>query len=326
MSVESTAFDRAQVHARLADLASKGVFIGTSSWKYPGWRGLVYDESRYLYRGKFAKSRFEEHCLAEYSEVFKTVCVDAAYYTFPSRQYLQGLASQVPPDFKFGFKVTDAITIKRFPDLPRFGPRKGMLNESFLNADAFVGQFLEPCEAIRSQVGILMFEFSRFHRADYQDMREFVADLDAFLSKLPKGWPYGIEMRNDIWLVPEYLDCIARHQVAHVYNSWTDMPTVSEQLALPGSHTNPGLVAARFLLTPGKTYERTIQDFEPFDSIKKIDADARAAAATMIDEGVRTPSRYTYIFINNRLEGCAPRTIQALVQRSAAPVVADTPA
>jgi uncharacterized protein YecE (DUF72 family) len=141
--------------------------------------------------------------------------------------------------------------------------------------------------------------------------------LAAFLSKLPKGWPYGIEMRNDIWLGPEYFDCLARHQVAHVYNSWTDMPTVSEQLDLAGSRTNPGLVAARFLLTPGKTYERTIQDYEPFESIKKIDETARSAAATIIDEGARTPSRFTYVFINNRLEGCAPRTIQALVQRSA---------
>jgi uncharacterized protein YecE (DUF72 family) len=305
-------FNKIQLGHRLADLASKGVFIGTSSWKYPGWRGMVYDESRYLYRGKFAKSRFEANCLAEYAEVFKTVCVDAAYYNFPTREYLEGLASQVPPNFKFGFKVTDAITIKRFPDLPRFGPRR-MANENFLNVDAFVSQFLEPCEAIRSQVGILIFEFSRFHRADYQDLREFIADLDAFLSKLPKGWPYGIEMRNDIWLGPEYLDCLARHQVAHVYNSWTDMPTVSEQLALPGSRTNPALVAARFLLTPGKTYERSIQDYEPFDSLKKIDENARSAATTIIDEGARTPSRYTYVFVNNRLEGCAPRTIQALV-------------
>ena len=71
---------------------------------------------------------------------------------------------------------------------------------------------------------------------------------------------------------------------------------------------------AVYLLTPGKTYERAIQDFEPFDHIKKIDENARSAAATLIDEGARTPSRYTYIFINNRLEGCAPRTIQALVE------------
>jgi len=123
--------------------------------------GMIYGESRYLNRGKFAKSRFEEHCLAEYAEVFKTVCLDAVYYTFSSRQYLQGLASQVPRDFKFGFKVTDAITVKRFPNLPRFGARKGTVNENFLNADVFASRFLEPCEAIRSQVGILMFEFSR---------------------------------------------------------------------------------------------------------------------------------------------------------------------
>jgi len=236
------------------------------------------------------------------------------------------LAVQVPSDFKFGFKVTDAITVKRFPNLARFGARKGTVNENYLNADVFASRFLEPCEAIRSQVGILMFEFSRFRRADYLDLREFIADLDTFLSKLPKGWAYGIEMRNDVWLGPEYLDCLARHQVAHVYNSWTDMPTVSEQLDLAGSRTNPALVAARFLLTPGRTYERTIQDYEPFDGIKKIDANARSAAATIIDEGARTPSRYTYVFINNRLEGCAPRTIQALVQRSAAPVAAGTPA
>ena len=104
------------MHDRLADLASKGVFIGTSSWKYPGWVGTVYDESRYLYRGKFAKSRFEQACLAEYAEVFKTVCVDAAYYTFPARDYLQGLAAQVPSNFRFGFKVTDALTVRRFPN------------------------------------------------------------------------------------------------------------------------------------------------------------------------------------------------------------------
>jgi uncharacterized protein YecE (DUF72 family) len=104
--VESTPFDKVRLRERLAGLADRGVFVGTSSWKYPGWVGTVYDESRYQYRGKFAKSRFEQACLAEYAEVFKTVCVDAAYYTFPSRESLEGLAAQVPADFKFGFKVT----------------------------------------------------------------------------------------------------------------------------------------------------------------------------------------------------------------------------
>src|ERR1700753_281509 len=121
--------NRDDLKARVTRLAGAGVLLGTSSWKYPGWRGMLYDEARYVWRGKFAESRFEKNCLAEYAEVFKTVCVDAAYYTFPQVKYLEGLAAQVPKDFQFGFKVTDAITLKKFPNLPRFGTRAGKPND-----------------------------------------------------------------------------------------------------------------------------------------------------------------------------------------------------
>ena len=47
-----------------------------------------------MYRGKFARTRFERMCLAEYAKVFRTVCVDAAYYAFPRREYLEGLAEE----------------------------------------------------------------------------------------------------------------------------------------------------------------------------------------------------------------------------------------
>ena len=101
------AFDRPTLAGRVQELASKGVYLGTSSWKYSakyeGWRGQLYDDARYVYRVKFARRRFERMCLAEYAEVFKTVCVDAAYYAFPRREYLEGLADQVPDDFRFGF-------------------------------------------------------------------------------------------------------------------------------------------------------------------------------------------------------------------------------
>src|SRR6202012_5297389 len=144
---------------------------------------------RYVYRGKFAISRFERNCLSEYAEVFKTVCVDAAYYTFPSLTYLEGLAAQVPDDFRFGFKVTDTLTMKRFPSLPRFGVKAGQRNPDFLNSDLFPSAFIKPCETIRSKVGVMMFEFSRFRTTDYEHGREFIADLDRFLGALPKGWP-----------------------------------------------------------------------------------------------------------------------------------------
>ena len=149
-SLPDVSFDREQTKGAVAKLAARGVFVGTSSWKYPGWRGQLYDEERYATRGKFSESRFNRDCLAEYAEVFKTVCVDAAYYKFPDQRYLKGMGSQVPQDFLFGFKVTDEITIRKFSSLPRFGMRAGKPNENFLNADLFAKAFLTSCEPFRS--------------------------------------------------------------------------------------------------------------------------------------------------------------------------------
>jgi len=308
------AFDREQIQSQLAALAARGVFIGTSSWKYQGWLGQLYASARYEYRGKFAATRFERDCLQEYAAVFQTVCVDAAYYDFPRREYLQKLADAVPAGFRFGLKVTDAVTLKKFPNLPRFGLRAGQPNEHFLNADLFATAFLQPCAAIRSKIGVLMFEFSRFWPSDYAQGRDFVADLDRFLSALPPGWPYAIEMRNQNWLAPQYFACLARHGVAHVFNSWEAMPPVSEQLALPGSRTNPQLCAARFLLKPGRKYAEAVKTFQPYDRLQEANPEARAAGRTLIAEGQATgPARQTFIYVNNRLEGNALETIDAMV-------------
>ncbi|MBI4660260.1 MAG: DUF72 domain-containing protein [Verrucomicrobia bacterium] len=307
------AFDRETVKQRAAQLAGQGVFIGTSSWKYEGWLRQLYTPARYEYRGQVARTRFERDCLSEYSEVFKTVCVDAAYYDFPRREYLQKQADQVPADFRFGFKVTDALTIKKFPKLDRFGPRAGQPNPDFLNADLFATAFLNPCEAIREKIGVLMFEFSRFWPSDYEHGRDFVGDLDKFLGELPQGWSYAVEMRNKHWLREEYFGCLAGHGVAHVFNSWDAMPPVGEQMALPGSRTNPQLVAARFLLKPGRKYEDAVKAFQPYDNIKEINAEARKAGATLIQEGVSAPMRKTFIYVNNRLEGNALATIEAML-------------
>ncbi len=296
-----------------AELAATGVFIGTSSWKYEGWFGQLYTPTRYEYRGKVARTRFERDCLSEYAEVFKTVCVDAAYYTFPSEKYLEGLAAQVRPDFQFGFKVTDEITVKKFPSLDRFGIRAGKPNENFLNADLFRRAFIKPCEAIRQNIGILLFEFSRFYPSDYAKGADFVAELDKFFSHLPTGWAYAIEIRNKHWLAPEYFACLARHGVAHVFNSWDAMPPVSEQKALSGSRTNPELVAARFLLKPGRKYEDAVKRFQPYDKTKEVNEEARKAGAALVQEGKQSPKRKTFIYVNNRLEGNALETIAAML-------------
>jgi hypothetical protein len=94
--VETPMFDREQVGEWMRRLAARDVYLGTSSWKYPGWIGSLYTADRYLFRGKHSEARFERTCLPEYAEVFRSVCVDAAYYSFPTEPWLASLASSVP--------------------------------------------------------------------------------------------------------------------------------------------------------------------------------------------------------------------------------------
>ena len=147
------AFDREQLAAKLAGLAARGVYFGTSSWKYPGWFGTVYERDRYVWRGRFSKARFERDCLAEFAETFPAVSVDASYYQFFEKPTLENLAAQVPEHFRFGFKVCGDITLKQFPRLPRFGKRAGAVNPHFLDADMFERAILEPYKSIRGKVG-----------------------------------------------------------------------------------------------------------------------------------------------------------------------------
>ncbi len=100
-----------------------------------------------------------------------------------------------------------------------------------------------------------------------------------------------------------------------MFNSWDAMPPVDEQMALPGSRTNPELVAARFLLKPGRKYEQAVKAFEPYDSIKEENPEARAAGRALIAEGQAAgPKRKTFVFVNNRLEGNAISTIAAMTE------------
>ncbi len=254
--------------------------------------------------------------MTEYAEVFKTVCVDAAYYQFPSAKYLNGLVEKVPADFLFTFKVTDDITLKRFTNLPRFGMKAGKPNDNFLNAQLFINAFLKPCEPFRNNIGVLIFEFSRFYSTDYEHGRDFVADLDALFSKLPKGWNYGIEIRNKDWLQPDYFNVLRKHGVVHVFNNWSMMPTVGEQMVVAGSETSDVIVAARFLLKPGRKYEEAVKEFSPYKSVKEINEEARKAGRKLIADA-KAKGKKAFIYVNNRLEGNAPETINAMVQEAA---------
>lgn len=310
------AFPIQDLKHRLHALAERNVYVGTSSWKYPGWQGQLYEEQRYLYRGRFSESRFERECLEEYAQIFRTVCLDAGYYRFPSPQYISGLCAQVPEGFRFGMKVTDDITARTFPNLPRHGNKAGKRNEHFLNADLFHSAYLASLEKHRDKVGLLIFEFSHFHPRDFARGRDFVEMLDLFLGKLPtRDWQFGVEVRNRSLLQPDYFATLRQHGVTHVYNHWTKMPPVIEQMQMEGSLTNDEYTAARFLLKPGRSYEEAVQKFSPYNATKEVNEEARKALAELIhmraEAAEKRRTRPSFFFVNNRMEGSALMMILA---------------
>jgi hypothetical protein len=116
-------------------------------------------------------------------------------------------------------------------------------------------------------------------------------------------------------LQPDYFACLARHGIAHVFNSWNAMPAVNEQMAIKGSRTNPNLCAARFLLKPGRNYDEAVKTFQPYDRVKEVYPEARAAGKELIVEGKQAGGKKkTFIYVNNRLEGNALETIDAMLE------------
>ena len=75
------------------------------------------------------------------------------------------------------------------------------------------------------------------------------------------------------------------------------------------------MCAARFLLKPGRKYEEAVKTFQPYDKVKEPNTEAREAGKALIAEGKKAgPKRETFIYVNNRLEGNALETIDAMIE------------
>ena len=86
-----------QFKSALDELARGGIFIGTSSWKYSGWCGQIYDEQRYPTRGKLSVAKFERGCLCEYAQEFLLLGVEVSDADFSETiAHLQKAVSHIP--------------------------------------------------------------------------------------------------------------------------------------------------------------------------------------------------------------------------------------
>jgi uncharacterized protein YecE (DUF72 family) len=281
--------------------------FGTSSWTYPGWKGLVYARD-------YPKTGSSAAMLEEYARypLFRTVGIDSSFYAPPSASVLESYARALPPEFRAVSKVWDRLTMHTFAKA-RYKSGGGEANPDFLNAELFLAEVLEPYQRhFGEHLGPFVFEFQTIARSAKLTGQEFADLLDRFFSRLPRDVPYAVELRNQEFLAPPYFAVLREHNVAHVFNSWTRMPAIGEQLEIPGS-LSALFTVARVLLRPGRTYNDAVDAFAPYDRVQDPNPELRRDVAKLIRQAaqLRIPA---YILVNNRAEGSAPHTIQAIAR------------
>ena len=223
-------------------------------------------------------------------------------------------SASVPATLQFAFKVPEEITVAAWPGHARYGARAGRANASFLDARLFERQFAGPLGPYQDRVATLIFEFGTIPQSVFATAAEFAGRLDAFL-----GGPAGrlsLRGRGPQPRIPRSRatsPCSARHGVAHVV----------QRLDADARPRRPGRDArglhGRFhgrprLLRPGRTYEQAVDPLLAVSALRRA-RPAHARGPRPDRRAVRARSgKPAYVFVNNRLEGHAPTTIEAVAE------------
>ncbi len=138
----------------------------------------------------------------------------------------------------------------------------------------------------------------------------FAELLDRFLEQLPRWCEYAVEIRERSLLTEAYRSVLRRHRVAHVCSYWSAMPFPAEQAAFVRAADGP-FTMVRLLLAPGTRYEERRQAMAPFNRIVRPDERMRREAASIL-RGATDAGRRAFLLVNNKAEGSAPLTIEAI--------------
>jgi len=290
-------------------------YIGTCSWKYDSWRGLVYsDAPRTSY-------------LAEYAQRYDCVEVDQWFWSLygpgkvklPNPAVVEEYARSVPESFRFGVKMPNALTLSHFhPPSPRGSGATSQARKSdplepnphFLSTDV-LNRTLELLEPLRKKLGPLMFQFGYLNRQKMSSQAEFLDKLGAFAAQLPSGHTWCIETRNPNYLNDRYFAFLREHKLSHVFLQGYYMPPI---FGLYENHADrlAGDLVVRLHGPDRKGIEkRTGKDWSR--RVEPRDGDLDAVAGMLMDASVRRNTRW--VFVNNHFEGCAPLTIERLRER-----------
>jgi uncharacterized protein YecE (DUF72 family) len=283
--------------------------MGTCSWKYDSWRGLVYDPDK-----KYGPYDY----LSDYAKFFNTVEVDQWFWSLfpqgaklPDSEMVRLYADSVPDDFLFTVKIPNSITLthhyaKQPPALKGYANRP---NPHFLDV-GLLSHFLETLEPMRGKLGPIMFQFEYLNKKKMPSKEEFIERLDDFFEQAPKGFDYAVETRNPNYLTGDFFSFLKSHGLGVVLLEGYYMPHIADVSAEHNVRT------AKFLIVRLHGPDR--QEIEErtgglWGEIVNPKDEGLKATASIISENTKK-GLTTFVNVNNHFGGCAPLTIQRFLK------------
>jgi uncharacterized protein YecE (DUF72 family) len=289
----------------LARRIPAAIHLGTSTWSFPGWRGIVYGD-------EYSNTKLSRDGLTAYGThpLLRCVSIDRSFYAPLSLAEYARYASQVPEHFRFIVKAPASVT-DAFIRGERGTPDAD--NPAFLNAQIAIDEFVTPCTGgLGAKAGALVFQFSPLPDAMIVDPAQFIERLSAFLKALPPldhDTCYAVEIRDAVMLTPRFIRALKDANARYCIGVHARMPDVRRQakaLAML-DEDKPGPLIVRWSLHSGFRYEQAKTRYEPFDQIVDEDLDTRQALAELAAQ-YAIAGQPVVIAANNKAEGSAPLT------------------
>ncbi len=294
----------------LAARLSPHIHLGTSTWSYPGWEGLVW-------AGRHSESALSKNGLPAYAAhpLLRAVGIDRGFYRPLAASEFQRHAEQVPHGFRFTVKAPSLVT----DALLRSDDGRGQQpNPLFLDAATALQSFIEPAyEGLGATLGALVFQLSPLPGGRLADMTQQFDLLHAMLLALPRPATgvLAVEVRDAAWLTPDLAALLRDTGARYCVGLHPKLPPLAEQLPLLRALW-PGPLVARWNLNRlhgAYGYEAAESKYGEFSEMLDPDPDTRGELARII-RGTAGAGQDVFVTISNKAEGSAPLSVRALAQ------------
>ena len=301
-------------HALAARLPAS-VRLGTSSWNFPGWQGLVWD-------ARYTDKMLSQKGISAYARhpLFRAVSLDRAFYQPLTTDQYRAYAEAVPADFRYVVKAPAQVT----DSLIRGTGGKGRaINPDFLSPDKASSLCAEPAAAgLGTRLGALVFQFSPLVRDAIARIDATIDRLHALLTAVARVREHvpdavlAVEVRDREWLGPRFIAALADAGATYCLGLHPRLPPIDEQLPIL-RRLWPGPFVCRWNLNMKHGvhgYERARADYAPFDRLVDADTTTREQIAR-VAAGTAQAGQPVFVTINNKAEGSAPCSVHALAER-----------